>query len=204
VDSWAPDVALDCVIQDGYRGSMLAAEYLAGRGHRRIGWVGPALSACAPLELERFSGAAGALASAGIELTPDLRVGTPAKDYAGYVEGLMRMLSRPDRPTAVLAMWQTAAQAVAAVAGELGLEIGSDLDVVGWVTEQGYDAVHRPNFRAGAVPPAVTWSVADMAEAALARLVERRENPGMAPVHVRIPTRLRFADEQKDATGKEP
>jgi hypothetical protein len=49
----------------------------------------------------------------------------------------------------------------------------------------------------------VTWSVADMAEAALARLVERRENPGMAPVHVRIPTRLRFADEPKAGSGRE-
>jgi DNA-binding LacI/PurR family transcriptional regulator len=115
VDSWAPEVAVDCVIQDGYRGSALAAAHLVGRGHRRVGWVGPALSACVPLELERFSGAAGALASAGIELTPDLRAGTPAKDYAGYVEGLRRMLSRPDRPTAILAMWQTAAQATAAV-----------------------------------------------------------------------------------------
>jgi len=38
--------------------------------------------------------------------------------------------------------------------------------------------------------------VRDAAEAAMMRLVERREHPEMATVQIRIPTRLRLAGER--------
>jgi hypothetical protein len=41
----------------------------------------------------------------------------------------------------------------------------------------------------------VVWSARTMAEAAMTRLVQRRTNPEMAPVQIRVPTRLRLAEE---------
>jgi len=47
------------------------------------------------------------------------------------------------------------------------------------------------------VPPAVTWSVATMAEIAVARLEERRTRRDLPTIHLRIPTRLRSMVEDK-------
>jgi hypothetical protein len=53
-----------------------------------------------------------------------------------------------------------------------------------------YDTDYRPLFAGGRVPATVTWRVRTMAEAAMARLAERRFNPAMAALRVRIPMRL--------------
>jgi LacI family transcriptional regulator len=183
VNSWREDVQIDVVIQDGQQGGLQAADYLAGRGHKRIAWFGR--TDYTGHSLDRLSGAMIGLMRAGLALPPELVV---SEDH-----GMAReLLSRPDRPTAVIALWQGSARALAEAAAELGLAVGRDFEMVGWCREEEYDTSYRAIFRPGQVPPAVVWSVATMAEAALERISARRAHPAMPTLRIKIPTRLKM------------
>jgi LacI family transcriptional regulator len=187
VDAWREDVEIDSVMQDGHQGGLLAVGYLAARGHRRIAWFGPPITEAH--SQDRFGGVAAGLARAGIALAPELCVAT---EEAGAAARARELLSGSDRPAAVIALWSGLAAAVASAAAELGLELGRDLELVGWSMEEVYENSYRPLFNGGRVPPTVTWSARAMAEAAFARLAERRLNPGLPALRVKIPVKLRL------------
>jgi DNA-binding LacI/PurR family transcriptional regulator len=107
------------------------------------------------------------------------------------LERARKLLSRKDRPDGIIAPFRSAVEAVKTAADELGLEIGSDFHLVGWSIEESYDTTYRPIFGAGPVAPAIVWSVTAMAEGVLSRLAERRANPELQPVRVKIPVKLR-------------
>jgi DNA-binding LacI/PurR family transcriptional regulator len=186
IETWRDGVEIDSVIQNNYQGGIQAARYLAERGHKRIAWLGRIEGGF--LARERLSGALSGLAEAGLGIPPELRVG--GGRYNEYKQA-HELLERPDRPTAVLALWRTPALALVQAAGELGLSVGRDVDIVGWTSEEQYDAYYRAQFREDVPPVAIVWSARAMAEAAMTRLVQRRADPGMAAVQIRIPTRLR-------------
>ncbi len=185
VDAWTPESPIDAIVQDDFQGGMLAAAHLASLGHRRIAWLGPIASSTH--SLGRFAGTVAGLAKAGLELAPDLRVEI---DESRAPEAARALLSRPDRPDAVVALWAYLSQTVARTARELGLILGRDLGLVGWAMQELYESTFRPRFPDGLVPPAVVWSVADMAETALSRLAERRANPNLPPLRINVPVRL--------------
>jgi LacI family transcriptional regulator len=193
VDSWREDPGLDSVVQDNHNGGAMAAAHLAGKGHRRVGWFGPL--AATFHSRERFGGAMAGLAQAGLDMPPELRI--EVGSLAEAPEKARALLSTPGRPTAVLALWTEMAGALAAAARGLGLAIGRDLDIVGWSQEELHASYYRLTMGDGPLPPAVVWSVAAMAETAVARLAERRANPDMPVVQIRIPTRLELGDRQE-------
>ncbi len=188
VDAWREDVELDSVMQDGHQGGLLAVAHLVACGHRRIAWFGSTLSDAH--SKDRFGGFAAGMAAAGLPIDPALCV---AADEPHALERARELLSRSDRPSAVAALWAGLAVPVAQAAADFGLVLGQGFDMVGWSMAEVFEAAYLPRFRAGQVPPTVTWSVRTMAEAALARMAERRLNPGMAALRVRIPVRLRGA-----------
>ncbi len=192
VENWHEDSAVDAVVQDSFRGGFVAGSWLAARGHRRIGWIAPA--AVSRQGSERFGGAAAALAERGIELAPELRLGIADFGAPDRVKPVREYLARPDRPEAILALWQGPTALVAQAARELGLVPGRDFDMVGWSTEEEYDSWFRPNFQSVPVPPAVVWDVGELARTAVSRLAERRANPKLPPITLKIPTRLRVAE----------
>jgi LacI family transcriptional regulator len=175
-------------------GGLQAAAHLIGRGHPRIAWMGPELTDGNTQVLERFSGAHAGLVRAGTDFSH--LVEAPLGDPAGAAKAARMLLAGSDRPGAILALWQDLGAALARAAGELGLVVGRDLEMVGWCTEEEY-ADFCSWFPPGRVPAVVTWSIARMAEAAVARLKQRRAEPQLAPLLQRIPTTLR-------ADGKEP
>jgi hypothetical protein len=73
--------------------------------------------------------------------------------------------------------------------------------MVGWCPDELYDLDFAPAFRGHEAPPAVSWSIRTMAEAALSRLAERRANPGLPALLVKVPVRLRLSDEPKPHEG---
>ena len=140
--------------------------------------------------LERFTGAQAAFLKRGLELPPEYVVrtgGSGAEDLESAARGL---LSRADRPTAVLAMWTGHAVALARAARSLGLEIGRDLDLVAWSTELGYRAQLEREFGAGRAPATVIWNTEEMGRIAVARLLWRLREPNLAPVRISVPLRL--------------
>ncbi|MHC4914818.1 MAG: substrate-binding domain-containing protein [Planctomycetota bacterium] len=178
---------LDAVMQDGHNGGRLAARFLLERGHKRIAWFGPVNDN--PHVQDRLGGVVGALCAAWGRMPADLLVDSPDPNDGAAAR---RLLSRRERPEAIVTLWREQALLIKGAADELGLVVGRDFEMVGWCTDEEYESDYCAAFRPGAIPPAVTWSVSTMAGTAIARLAERRENPDLPPLTVRIPTRLRL------------
>ncbi|HOX05430.1 MAG TPA: GntR family transcriptional regulator [Planctomycetota bacterium] len=192
VDAWHPEADCDTVLQDNALGGMLAAGHLVAAGCRRVGWVG--LVTESVHSMDRFSGASMALRKAGVDL-PEANIAEVSE--ADARAAAKKLLSRADRPDGILALWRGAALEVAAAARDLGLEIGRDVKLVGWCADEQYADGWLPHFAPGAVPAAINWSMAALAEAAVARLAERRARPGMAPLRLSVATWLRQEEGRK-------
>ncbi|MFF9813164.1 LacI family DNA-binding transcriptional regulator [Streptomyces sp. NPDC014006] len=115
---------VDVVAGDDEQGARLAVEHLIGLGHRRIAHVG---GHGAVSELRR-NGYASALAAHGLEQLVERGDLTEEGGYRATV----RLLSRPDRPTAVFAVNDMTAVGVLTAAAELGLNVPRDVSVAGY------------------------------------------------------------------------
>jgi DNA-binding LacI/PurR family transcriptional regulator len=183
VDAITDDLPMDCVLQDNHGGGRVAADYLLSKGHKQIGWFGNVTQT--RHSLERFTGAMAAFLAHGVQMKKEHVVEEPHT-----LELAKRLLSGKNRPDAVLCMWRAQTQLVAEAARELGLKIGRDLDLVGWVTEDQYEDLMRDHFR-GLKPPAmVVWDHRDMARIAIERIELRRTNPELHAVRITVPVRL--------------
>jgi DNA-binding LacI/PurR family transcriptional regulator len=185
-NSWFEDIDVDAVLQDNYRGGFQAATHLAAAGAERIGWLGPVGQFRA--SRERFAGAVAALAAGGRAFEPGAVIDTLAEDG---LDRLKRLLSAKNRPDGFCAFWKDAAGKLKAAADELGLAVGTDIQVVGWAVQEFYELEHQSTWGKGQVPPAIVWQAADMAEAALDRLEARRRGLKGNAIRISVPTKLR-------------
>ncbi|MFG3009199.1 LacI family DNA-binding transcriptional regulator [Streptomyces cinerochromogenes] len=115
---------VDVVAGDDERGARLATEHLLGLGHRRIAHLAG-------------HGAVGALRRRGYEAAMRAHGAQPLVEPGDLTEeggyrGTVRLLSRPERPTALLAVNDMAAVGALSAAGELGLRVPRDLSVTGY------------------------------------------------------------------------
>jgi DNA-binding LacI/PurR family transcriptional regulator len=117
---------VDVVAGDDEQGARLVTEHLIGLGHRRIahlagyGAVG---------ELRRRSFEATMRAHG---LADGARVEACDMTEEGGYRATVRLLGRPDRPTAVFAVNDIACVGALSAAGELGLDVPRDLSVAGY------------------------------------------------------------------------
>ncbi|MFF8971033.1 LacI family DNA-binding transcriptional regulator [Streptomyces sp. NPDC014995] len=117
---------VDVVANDDERGARLVTEHLLGLGHRRIahlagyGAVG---------ELRRRSFEATMRAHGLADRAP---VEPCDMTEEGGYRATVRLLARPDRPTAVFAVNDIAGVGALSAAGELGLAVPRDLSVAGY------------------------------------------------------------------------
>ncbi|WP_460772739.1 LacI family DNA-binding transcriptional regulator [Microbacterium sp. GXF7504] len=180
VDPHTGGGGLPTVESDSYGGAQQAVRYLIELGHRRIGFIAgrPDLRSAAA----RDAGYRAALADAGIPFDPALvGVGRYEEDVAR--EAARRMLTLPDRPTAIFAANDLSALSIVGVAHDLGLEVPADLSVVGFDdvpdasrADPALSTVAQPMQRLGA------------AAATLIMRLMRGEVP--EATHIRLPTRL--------------
>ncbi len=178
---------VDSIMQDGHQGGRLAAQYLLGKGCRKIVWLGQVDENMHTLT--RFGGASATLALAGRPLTRDqIQAAAVGEELAAA----RKLLTRKDRPDGIIALWLGQVLAVAKAADELGLKQGVDFHVVGWCREDNYERDFLPAFKGAPPPPAVVWSASTMARVAVARLAERRDNPDLPALQVCVPVRLRL------------
>jgi DNA-binding LacI/PurR family transcriptional regulator len=191
VDWWFDDLAIDSVLQDNFQGGVLAARHLLQRGHKRIAWLGP--TTATNHSMSRLGGATMELQRASLGLAPDLCVPCKARSAAREAR---RLLSKRNRPDAVLAMWSGIAVELVAGARELGLRPGVDFEMVGWSREEEYERGYKPAFNGEALQPAVVWSPRQMAELAVERLATRKRNPDLAPVKISVPVSLKLPEGQ--------
>ncbi len=192
LEYWSPNTAGDRIEQDSYGGAFQAADFLASRGRRRIGWIGPV--ARNDQSLKRWGGASSGLRKHGLAVEESLVLDWPGCEDR---EAVRALLARPDRPDAVLALWRTPAVLAAAAAADLGLAPGRDLDLVGWCADE-----QRGEFLArlpgGAPVPTVAWSMQEMARSAIRRLSERIGGDQGQTLQAQIPTRLEVPESWPD------
>jgi DNA-binding LacI/PurR family transcriptional regulator len=189
-ESWSPDCGMDAIIQDNFSGALQAAEHLAARGHKRIGWAGPTTQSIQAVE--RWGGVVAGLHQHGLEIRPEL---VASNVNLGNLEEVQALLDRPDRPAAVIALWANVAIATARAAARAGLYLGRDIELVGWATEEEFES-YEGSFPDSQRPATVTWRIETLAEMTLARLAERKARPNLPVARINIETRLR--------PGKEP
>ena len=187
-DAWPDDVDIDVVTQDGFHGGMVSTAWLLSRGHRRIAFFGPDVAGSRPQVVERYSGCIGTLAQTGLTPACIVRVADEREAEQKAVE----LLSRADRPTGIVAPWRHVAAGVLRAVRRLNLTLGKDLDMVGWCTRERFPSDWIEALAGGPVPPAAVWSVEEAARTTIARLEQRRSNPKLPTIHLRIPVRLCF------------
>jgi LacI family transcriptional regulator len=169
LDSDAPYSWLDT---DGRAAFAEAFDLLYGLGHRHFGLV--TISEPMTFRRLRAEGLEDAMARAG---DPDVRLSTaaaPRFDPRLRAERIHRLLAGPDRPTAVLALFDGLAIAVLEEAARLGLRVPEDLSVIG------FDNVPAVAH----IPPGLTTFDASIHDSAceMARMLVRRiRNPQGAP-----------------------
>lgn len=183
VDPHVGSSTVPTVHSENYEGAVTATRHLLELGHRRIGFLAGRRDLVSARRREE--GFRHALAEAGIDVDDDL-VHAGAFTTESSVEPALRLLDRPDRPTAIFAANDLSAAQVIVTANDLGLSVPGDLSVVG------FDNIPESALTD---PPLTTidQSIQAMGSTAVETLIELIEHPdrhGERPLHRTLPTRL--------------
>ncbi|OGO35477.1 MAG: hypothetical protein A2Z03_00690 [Chloroflexi bacterium RBG_16_56_8] len=130
------DLPIDSVTVDNVLAGRLATEHLLNLGHRRIGFVtGPVRTVNRQGRLEGYRKT---LAEFGVAPDPDLIWEKALDKGFGDTEGVelgrsgaQELLSKPNRPTALIAINDMYAFGAYAGARDLGLRVPNDISIVG-------------------------------------------------------------------------
>jgi LacI family transcriptional regulator len=169
-------VAADSVLARNAAGARAAVGHLAGLGHRRIGVVSdsPEITSSA----ERIQGYRQALRAAGITPDPGLvSIGGPTRDDGEAAA--LRLLDRPDRPTAVFTANNFMTVGALRAARSLGLRIPEDVALVGFDDLDWTTLVQPP-------VTVVRQPVADLGRVAGERLLRRLDGDAGPPKRIRL------------------
>ncbi len=118
------DPQCDCVICDGFQISSSAVEYLINLGHRHIAYVGEVSHE------RRFTGYSAALAENNIPIEQNYIADVALSSEGGY-QGMMALLNKTDKLTAVFCSNDITAIGVMRALKETGHNIPGDISVVG-------------------------------------------------------------------------
>jgi LacI family transcriptional regulator len=177
LDAFDADGRFSSVVPDEVSAARTAVKELIDAGHRRIGFINNRDDI--PAAFGRLEGYRETLAAAGIQFDPEL-VTREAPEVGGGRTGAQRLLSLPNRPTALFCFHDRQAFGAYEVAASLGLTIPDDLSVV---------SVDNFEIIADGLWPGLT-SVAlphyDMGRWAVSRLLDEIENPDVEPAQVRF------------------
>jgi DNA-binding LacI/PurR family transcriptional regulator len=167
---------VDVVVDDDFKGAVLAVEHLAGLGHRDIALIDGGAGAGAA---ERREGYQAAMAAAGLSMRERIEPGD-FTERGGY-EGARRLLRGTKRPTAIFASNDQSAVGALDAINESGLRVPQDVSLVGYdntaLAALGHislTTIHQPRNQIG--------------EMAMKAVLRRIEHPGMpARRHVLAP-----------------
>ena len=159
-------------------------EYLKEKGHKKIGFIYQSLNHST--FAERYKGF-----TAGIH---SLKLKTKEKwiaHAAGGGEAVKKILSAPERPTAIVAGNDTFALDAIVACRDMGVKIPDDVSIVG------FDDIEMSPWSR---PPLTTVRVLteEMGKLASKRLIEKIEEPDSVPTHILVGTELIERESVKD------
>ncbi|GAA1559509.1 LacI family DNA-binding transcriptional regulator [Kribbella lupini] len=165
------------VFQDDYSGAFQAVSYLAGQGHREIGFVsGSSVMRTAQERLRAYSDV---LRRHDIDPDAQFRgIGSFTEEYGATV--MAQIMASERRPTAVFVASDIIAVGLVVAARSMRVRIPTDLSVVG------YDDIPAARHLS---PPLTTVRspLADMARAAVDLTIEVMKDQDVRPRHVVVP-----------------
>jgi LacI family transcriptional regulator len=129
------DARVDWVVPDEVGGAFAATSYLIRAGHKRIAFCNVSNSVFVARAL-RQRGYETALGEAGVTLDPSLIVEADEPSASAGRVSALKLLQRPDRPTAVFCFSDQIAFGFYQAAHHLGLEIPRDVSIVGFDNRQ--------------------------------------------------------------------
>lgn len=175
------DVPADVVTTDNHAGINEAFDHLYELGHRRIGFVGWRKTAAG--FRERYAAYKLKMVEAGLPIVPEW-IGA---DFACRIDeaenAARRILSRPDRPTALMCGNDVDALGIYRAAAALNIRIPDELSVVGFDDHES----------AALVTPALTTvksPTVEMGAQAVRQLVLQIRQPKQSPCRVRLLPKL--------------
>jgi LacI family transcriptional regulator, galactose operon repressor len=180
VDRRLQGMQVDTVTIDGEQGEYDAVQHLIGLGHRRIGMMGGPIQLSTIADRER--GYWRALADAGIEPDPSLVARGDLRDHTAR-DLALRLMDRPDRPTAIVTINDLSSIGTLRALRALGLKVPQDVSVVGFDDILGAE-LYDPPLTVIAQP------VYDIGQRAIELLARRVATPDAGLEEVAFATRL--------------
>jgi len=181
VDQYVDGVKFDFVRSDNELTTVMLTEYLIRLGHRRICYIGGQRDWwTARLRRKGFHDA---MARHGVEVDPELDVEADFHGETAYNQ-VTRLLSRADRPTAIVAANNWMALGALQAINDLGFNCPGDISLTG-VDDVPWGSVIKPRITS------VVQPVEELAQVAATWILERISTRGGAAIpprnHVAIP-----------------
>ena len=152
------------ITYDNFSAAKMAAQLLVRRGHRRIGLITGSLDQ--EFVHQRIIGFRAAMVDARLTLPPSF-ITAGDWSYELSYEQACRLLSMPDRPTAIFAMNDPMSCAVIAAAHQCHLRIPEDLSVIGF-DDRSCSAYSYPSITTLHIP---LYDIGDLAARSLLRML---------------------------------
>jgi LacI family transcriptional regulator len=178
LDARTADGSASSVVPDERGGALGVLAELTGAGHTRIGHI----TTTEDVEARTIRLATWRERVAANGLDPDdLLIEIDQATTRPAHEGALRLLSRPDRPTAVFCFNDRVAMGVYRAAAELGLSIPEDLSVVSYDDQELIAPELQPGLTSAALPHY------QMGRWAVVELLRRLDDPEASPVQHLMP-----------------
>jgi LacI family transcriptional regulator len=167
IDRHIPFLERDFVCLDNRAAGRMITEYLLRLGHRRIGFIGGREGVSTAVE--RFEGFAGALRDGGATLDPSLCIDANYRSELAN-RAAVEMLTRTDRPSAIVAANNLTTLGVMQAVSALGFDCPNDVSV-GGIDDSPWNIALRPPLTSIAQP------IQAIGRQAIDWLIERLSNP---------------------------
>lgn len=172
----ARDEPVDWVVPDERQGAEDAVALLIAAGHRRIGFLNSDQNV--PAVAEREAGYVAAMRRSGTPVDDSFTVSLDATSPSEIRRAAAALLSRSDRPTAVFCYADHVAAGVYQVAASLGIDVPTDLSVVGFDNDVRMIEALTPGLTTIQLPHEA------MGEWAIERVLRRIDDPSGVGDHI--------------------